>query len=29
LIVDASALRRLGWTPRIATSVGLAALMAD
>jgi len=29
LRVDASALRRLGWTPRIATPAGLAALMAD
>jgi nucleoside-diphosphate-sugar epimerase len=29
LMVDASALRGLGWTPRIATPVGLAALMAD
>lgn len=29
LMVDASALRRLGWTPRIATPAGLAALMAD
>jgi UDP-glucose 4-epimerase len=29
LMVDTSALRRLGWTPRIATPAGLAALMAD
>ena len=29
LMVDASALRRLGWTPRITTPAGLAALMAD
>jgi nucleoside-diphosphate-sugar epimerase len=29
LMVDASALRRLGWTPRVPTPAGLAALMAD
>lgn len=29
LVVDASALRRLGWTPRVTTAEGLAALMRD
>jgi UDP-glucose 4-epimerase len=29
LVVDSSALQRLGWTPRLTTHVGLAGLMRD
>jgi UDP-glucose 4-epimerase len=29
LVADASALRKLGWTPRVATPDGLAALMRN
>jgi UDP-glucose 4-epimerase len=29
LVVDSSALQRLGWTPRLTTRVGLAGLMRD